>query len=132
MITDPHGCIEWVNPAFTTMTDFSLHEAVGQRPSKLLRSEDTDIRTIRSIDEKIANGEEFKIELVHRKKAGEAIWILIEAHPIYDGNGQLVNFVTLATDITQRKADELALRKAKEEAETANRAKSEFISRMSH
>ena len=40
--------------------------------------------------------------------------------------------ITTATDVTERHRGEAALRAAKEEAERANRAKSEFLSRMSH
>ena len=52
--------------------------------------------------------------------------------PILDADGNVTRIGTIATDITDRKKMEEALLAAKEEAEHANRAKSEFLAKMSH
>ncbi|MFN7463147.1 MAG: ATP-binding protein [Pseudanabaena sp.] len=48
---------------------------------------------------------------------------------VADGRETLIS---IATDVTERKANELALQKAKELAEEANQAKSDFLANMSH
>jgi PAS domain S-box-containing protein len=62
----------------------------------------------------------------------EGTWLSETARPLIDDTGTLRGGVIISRDITGQKASAEALRKAKEEAETANRAKSEFLSRMSH
>jgi signal transduction histidine kinase len=52
--------------------------------------------------------------------------------PLRGPSGAVTGVIGVATDITERRAAELALHAAKEAAEAANRAKSEFLATMSH
>lgn len=51
---------------------------------------------------------------------------------VSDENGQMQYVTTIGIDITEQKEHQLALEKAKEEAEAAAKAKSDFLANMSH
>ena len=66
------------------------------------------------------------------KSAGDSgTWLSLK-FPLFDEDGQPYAVAGISTDITERKTAEAAVRQAKDEAERANRAKSDFLSRMSH
>jgi signal transduction histidine kinase/DNA-binding response OmpR family regulator len=61
----------------------------------------------------------------------EAIY-LSKKHPLKDKNNHVVGILGISFDITERKKYEQLLEQAKEQAETANQIKSDFIACMSH
>jgi len=79
------------------------------------------------VEGKILN-EEFRIYLPDGKER----WIRAQAYPVYDESGVRVRLVGVAEDITEAKAIQNALMKAKKDAESASKAKTEFLTNMSH
>lgn len=63
---------------------------------------------------------------------GELGWAQTRAVPLLDPDGAIVEWIGTATDVTLRKAIEVDLIAALAAAESANQAKSDFLSRMSH
>jgi PAS domain S-box-containing protein len=77
-------------------------------------------------------GEVFRDVEEHRRPDGETIYVEVLKAPVYDARGNIVGIEGIFWDVTKRKRDEEELRKAMEEAEAANRAKSAFLANMSH
>ena len=119
IITDANGRIEWVNEGFCRITEYAAEEVIGQKPGDLLQGPDTDPDTVLFMHEKIAKQEGFQVEVINYSKSKRPYWIEAEIQPVYDEHGQLTNFIAIESDITNRKAQESALRQAKEAAETA-------------
>ena len=63
---------------------------------------------------------------------GSPRWFEARAKPVIEEDGTIVTLVGTDTDITERKKIEQDLLVAKDAAEKANRAKSEFLATMSH
>jgi len=98
----------------------------------LLHPEDRD-RVLDYID-KYLSGEvsEYLIVFRMRHQNGKWVWINARGRALYDEHGKATRIVGAHTDITHIKAYEEKLQNAKEYAENANRAKTDFLAHMSH
>ena len=105
MITDPGGQIEWVNPAFTTLTGYSLQEAAG-RTAQILKSGDQDPQFYQQLWETILAGRVWRGELVNKRKDGSLYYEEQTISPVRDSEGKILKFIGIKQDITQRKQTE--------------------------
>ncbi len=132
VITDQAGKAEWINDSFTQMSGYEAAEMYGRVPWSFMQGPQTNQETVRQIQEQIANCADVDVELVQYTKSGEPFWSSFRIRPILDEGGALTNFISTQINISDRKARELELHRAKDEAESANRAKSQFLANMSH
>ena len=131
MITDFEGNIEYINPKFTELTGYTFEEALGQNP-RILKSGKTRLEEYKQLWETVKSGSEWRGEFCNKKKNGKLYWEYSCISPVKNGEGVITHFVAVNEDTTERKNAEEEIRKAKDEAEAANRAKSDFLANMSH
>lgn len=155
-ITDKDGTIEYVNPHTIVTTGYSYEELLGGNP-RILKSGFTNPKVYEELWFTITNGNIWKGILNNCRKNGSLYWESTTITPILNEAGDIINFIAIKEDITERvkiereikslnqnlekkinertaelQSSNAALMLAKKEAEEANQAKSDFLSRMSH
>ncbi|MEA3210295.1 MAG: hypothetical protein QOE70_3352 [Chthoniobacter sp.] len=123
--------IIFVNPAFTKLTGYSAEEVIGKTP-RLLQGPKTERAILDSVRASLSGAQEFHFEAVNYRKDGSDFVLSTDIAPLRGEDGKVTHFICFQRDATERDRAAAALRQAKDEAERANRAKSEFLSRMSH
>lgn len=106
VITDAQVRVEWANEGFTRLTGYTLDEIRGCVPGKLLQGENTDHETIAYMSSRIKQQKGFDVEIVNYSKSGEEYWLAIEVRPIHDSHGNVVKFIAIESNITERKQAE--------------------------
>jgi PAS domain S-box-containing protein len=132
IIGTPDGRIEWVNDAFCRVMEYSLHEVFGKNPAYFMIGAETAPRTVVRVRAAMARGLGISTDVVNYSKSGRKFHIHLEIQPNKNAAGEVETFIAILTDITARVESESTLRRAKAEADSASRAKSEFLASMSH
>ncbi len=109
VILDRAGIIEWVNEPFTILTGYTLEEVVGKQPQDMLHGPETDEETRQETFECITQGKSFEGEIMNYRKNGTSFWLRLTISPVIENN-EVVNFVTVQTDITLIKLQNKNLR----------------------
>jgi PAS domain S-box-containing protein len=110
MITSLSQEIEYVNPRFSMLTGYAYDEAIGKTPG-ILKSGHTSESIYEEMWQTIRSGRVWQGEFLSKKKNGALYWEQVVMAPVLDSNGQIVNFIAIKQDITERKQAEADLEK---------------------
>lgn len=108
-ITDLAGRIEFVNQRFLDVTGYSREELIGRTPA-MIQSGETPDEVYRDLWQTLQAGRVWQGELLNRRKNGELYWEAEVITPVRNDEGNIVNFVAVKEDITERKRQENELK----------------------
>ncbi len=109
VITDTSGCIRYVNPKFEQVTGYTSQQVLGENP-RILSSGDKSPAEYRDLWTTIKSGQTWKGEFHNRRRDGSLFWERASISPIIDEQGQILHFLAVKEDISDRKEIEEALR----------------------
>lgn len=132
IITDASGRTRWVNRSFTDFTGYSIADLVDRPPGKVLQGPKTDPDEVRRIAHLIRSGQSVKSEILNYTRDGRPYWTTMHITPIHDAEGGIESYISVQSDTTAMHELNAQLEREKHRAESANEAKSHFLSNISH
>jgi PAS domain S-box-containing protein len=106
VITDVDRRIQWINAAFTQVTEYTFDEVIGRRPEDFLYGEETNENAIKGLISNKKALRTFDTELLIYSKSGRKVWITLQAQPQFDNRGNLTGYFAICIDSTERKNSE--------------------------
>jgi PAS domain S-box-containing protein len=130
-ITNIKGDIIYCNPKHCELTGYSNDELMGANP-KILKSGKFSQSDYKSLWGKILSGEKWNGEFFNKKKDGSFYWELASIAPIKNELGEIVNYMKIGEDISERKRLENQLSQSILRAEESDKLKNSFLANLSH
>ncbi len=131
VISDINGNIEYVNPAFTSLTGYSFEEVLGQNP-RILKSDHTKSEEYSNLWNNLKHKQEWSGEFCNKKKNGELYWEYAVISPVLNEEGEITNYVAVKENITVQKNLQEDQRKLTEDLIRRNHDLEKFSYILSH
>lgn len=131
IIFDADGIITFVNDITSDICRYNREELIGKHIKTIHTGYDNEA-VFSNMWSAVTKGAIWKNEIKSEAKDGRIYWKEVVVVPFLDKTGKPSKFVEIANDITDRKAVEAELIRAKEVAEKAIFVKDSFMANMSH
>lgn len=131
-LTNLEGIISYINPAFTATYGYPADDVVGKVTPRILKSGLMKSEDHEMLWKMLLSGQVPRGEYKNRTKDGRLIDIEGSASPVYDDKNNIIGFLGIQRDITERKRIDKELVRAKEKAEESEKLISAFLANMSH
>ena len=128
-VADAESRIQYANPFAVRAAGLQLEDLLGQSTTAF--TPDLSAEKLQESNRLLAEGHSVQDEY-RALIGGREVWLDVIEAPLMNADGLFTGLMGIARDITQRKQLETALQQAKDAAEAATRAKSEFLATMSH
>lgn len=131
IISDINGKIEYINPKFTEITGYTAEMVLG-KTVRILKEKSQTPDSFNQIWETIKAGEIWQGEYYSKRMNGDRYWENVTISPLLNEEGEIINYLIITEDITERKRLTQELIQAKEKAEAGDKLKTAFMQNISH
>ena len=122
VVTDSERRIKWVNAAYSRVTGWSLSECIGKQPGELLHGPQTSPVDLARLADLMRQGKSVSnFELVNHKKSGEPYHVSLNIEPIHNVTGEVCAYLSIQSDISERRQQERHTAELKQRLEVAQR-----------
>ena len=130
--TDREGRLVHVNGAWLDTLGYRKDGVLGRKSTEFMTERSRAYAERVALPQFLEQGQVIDVPYTMAKKNGETVDVLLSAFSLRDADGEAIRSISVLVNVTRRRRAENALLAAKEEAETASRAKSEFLAITSH
>jgi len=131
MIINKDNVVEYVNNKYLEVTGYNKEEIIGQNADDL-RDYGDSADAYLLMKQTLQNGDIWHGEYLAKKKNGETFWCYESISPIKNEKNEIVNYISIREDVSERKQMLEDLIVSKEKAEEAVRLRDNFLANMSH
>lgn len=108
-LTDIHGNIEFVNPAFEKIYGYSLLETIGNTP-RILKSGLASQEYYKSLWNSLLNKKIVNGQVINKAKDGRLVHVENTNTPILNDAGTIIGFISIHRDVSERKRAEAKIK----------------------
>ncbi|WP_057401341.1 GGDEF and EAL domain-containing protein [Pseudomonas amygdali] len=102
LLVNCNGVVEYVNPSFTAITQYSSDEVSGHKLSELPALENLN-QLLLEANSSLTNSNSWQGEFKSRRKNLEPYWGQLSISKVYGDNRELTHYIGIYEDITQSK-----------------------------